>query len=640
MTYIKNLFDTNFLEYASYVIKERAIPDIEDGLKPVQRRILHSLLEVDDGKFHKVANIVGHCMKYHPHGDASIYSALVVLANKDLFIDKQGNFGNLLTGDEASAARYIECRILPLAKDILYNPELTEYVPSYDGRNREPVAFPSKLPVLLVMGAEGIAVGMSTKILPHNFNEVLDAVSEAIRGKSVRLYPDFPTGGYVDVSGYEDGNGKVLVRAKLDTKDRKKIVIRELPYGQTSESLITSIESAAKKNKIKIASIDDYTTDKVEIEIKLPRGVETDDVVDSLYAFTDCETSISVNFLVIKDGKPCQMSVSEVISHSALRLIDILTRELRLEDRKLRDKLHAKTLEQIFIEERIYKKIEQMKTHDSVINAVITGFEPFKNLIKRDVTVEDVERLLKIPIRRISLYDINKARNEMEEIRERLKEIKYHLAHIKEYAQNYIDGIKSKYSDNLNRNTEIISFEKVDIREAAQRNLKLRYDNDTGYLGHSVSTGDLLFDVSTYDRVLVIRKSGIYSVMNVPEKVFIDKGMFYCGLAEKESLSDTVFTVVYKNEKNNSLYIKRCRIEKYILDKSYDLVPDNCRVLFVYTGDKGAVRVNYTPKPRVKVLEESFDIEDYLVKGVKAAGVKLTGKQVRSCKLLSRVRKG
>ena len=262
-----------------------------------------------------------------------------------------------------------------------------------------------------------------------------------------------------------------------------------------------------------------------------------------------------------------------------------------------------------------------------------------KNLIKRDVTVEDVERLLKIPIRRISLYDINKARNEMEEIRERLKEIKYHLAHIKEYAQSYIDGIKSKYSDNLNRNTEIISFEKVDIREAAQRNLKLRYDNDTGYLGHSVSTGDLLFDVSTYDRVLVIRKSGIYSVMNVPEKVFIDKGMFYCGLAEKESLSDTVFTVVYKNEKNNSLYIKRCRIEKYILDKSYDLVPDNCRVLFVYTGDKGAVRVNYTPKPRVKVLEESFDIEDYLVKGVKAAGVKLTGKQVRSCKLVSRVRK-
>ena len=639
MTYIKNLFDVNFLEYASYVIKERAIPDIEDGLKPVQRRILHSLLEVDDGKFHKVANIVGHCMKYHPHGDASIYSALVVLANKDLFIDKQGNFGNLYTGDEASAARYIECRILPLAKDILHNPELTEYIPSYDGRNKEPVAFPSKLPILLVMGAEGIAVGMSTKILPHNFIEVLDAVSSSINGKSVKLYPDFPTGGYVDVSGYEDGNGKVLVRAKLDTKDRKKIVVRELPFGQTSESLITSIENAAKKNKIKIASINDFTTDKVEIEIKLPRGVETNDVVDALYAFTDCETSISVNFLVIKDGKPCQMSVSDVIGHSAAKLIDVLTKELKLEENKLKDKLHARTLEQIFIEERIYKKIEQMKTHDGVINAVIKGFVPFKKQIKREVTIEDVERLLKIPIRRISLYDINKAKKEMDEIRERLKEIKYHLAHIKDYAQSYIAGIKNKYTESLNRKTEIISFDKVDIREAAQRNLKLRYDKDSGYLGHAVTTGDALFDVSTYDRVLVIRNNGVYSFMNVPEKIFIDKGMFYCGLAEKETLSETVFTVVYKNEKNKAIYIKRCKIEKYILDKSYELVPEKCRVLFVYTGEKGAVKVNYTPKPRVKILEEAFDIEEYLVKGVKAAGVKLTSKQVKSCKLITRVRK-
>lgn len=639
MTYIKNLFDVNFLEYASYVIKERAIPDIEDGMKPVQRRILHSLLEVDDGKFHKVANIVGHCMKYHPHGDASIYSALVVLANKELFIDKQGNFGNLYTGDEASAARYIECRILPLAKDVLYNPELTEYVPSYDGRNKEPVAFPSKLPVLLVMGAEGIAVGMATKILPHNFNEVLDAVSAALKGKSTKLYPDFPSGGFIDVSGYSDGNGKVLVRAKLDTKDRKKIIIRELPFGQTSESLIASIENAAKKNKLKVASIDDFTTDKLEIEIKLPRGVETRDMVDALYAFTDCETSISVNFLVIKEGKPCQMSVSEVINHSALRLIDVLIKELKLEQQKLKDKLHAKTLEQIFIEERIYKEIELMKTSDSVINAVIKGFVPFKKQIKRDVTVEDVERLLKIPIRRISLYDINKAKREMDDIKMRLKEIKYHLAHINEYAQSYIDGIRSKYAVGINRNTQVVSFDKVDIREVAQRNLKLRYDGDTGYLGYSITTGNSLFDVSSYDRVLVIRKSGIYSVINVPEKVFIDKGMYYCGLAEKEELSGTVFTVVYKNESNNAVYIKRCKIEKYILDKAYDIVPDKCKILFVFTGEKGFVKVRYTPKPRVKVLEETFNIEDYLVKGVKAAGVKLTSKQVKGCKFISRTKK-
>ena len=639
MAYINKLFDVNFLEYASYVIKERAIPDIDDGLKPVQRRILHSLFEMDDGKFHKVANVVGHCMKYHPHGDASIYSALVVLANKEIFIDKQGNFGNLFTGDEASAARYIECRALPLAKDIFYNPELTEYIPSYDGRNREPVVFPAKMPVLLVIGTEGIAVGMSTKILPHNFIEVLDAVSGALNGKSTLLYPDFPTGGIADVSDYNDGNGKVLVRAKLDTKDPKRIIIRDLPFGQTSESLITSIENAARKNKIKIASIDDFTTDSVEIEIKLPRGVMTEDVLDAIYAFTDCEVSISVNFLVIKEGKPCQMSVSEMIAHSAVRLVEILTDELKLEDRKLRDKLHAKTLERIFIEERIYKKIEQMKTHDGVTNAVISGFEPFRKLIKREVTVDDVERLLKIPIRRISLYDINKAKKEVEEIEARLKEIKHHLAHIKEYALDYISGIRDKYCRDSQRKTVITSFEKADIREAALRNLKLRYDGETGYLGYGISTGDFLYDVSSYDRILVVRKSGIYSVINVPEKIFIDKGMHYCGLAEKEELSGMVFTVVFKNEENKAIYIKRCRIEKYIIDKTYSLVPDNCRILYVFTGDKGTVKLNYVPKPRVKILEEVFDIEDYLIKGVKAAGVKLTSKQVRSCKFVSKKRK-
>ena len=305
MAYAKTIFNNNFLEYASYVIKDRAIPDIEDGLKPVQRRILHSLFEVDDGKFHKVANIVGHCMKYHPHGDASIYSALVVLANKDLFIEKQGNFGNILTGDPASASRYIECRVLPLGKKVLYNPEITEYVDSYDGRNREPVAFRSKIPVVLIHGAEGIAVGMSTKILPHNYEEVLDAVKSCLNGKGFSLFPDFPTGGLIEVSEYDDGNGKVLVRAKLDTKDPKRIIIREIPFGTTTESLMNSIESAARRNKIKVSGITDYTTEKAEIEIKLARGAYTEEVVDSLYAFTDCEVSISVNLLVIKNGLPC-----------------------------------------------------------------------------------------------------------------------------------------------------------------------------------------------------------------------------------------------------------------------------------------------------------------------------------------------
>ncbi len=635
MAYVNNIFDVNFLEYASYVIKDRAIPDIADGLKPVQRRILHSLFEMDDGKFHKVANVVGHCMKYHPHGDASIYSALVVLAGKDLFIDKQGNFGNIFTGDEASAGRYIECRLLPLAKEVLLNPDITDYEDSYDGRNKEPVTYPAKIPVVLLLGAEGIAVGMSTKILPHNFAEVLDALSDALRGKSRTLYPDFPTGGIVDVSGYNDGNGKVLIRAKLDTKDPKKVVIRELPFGQTSESLIASIEAAVRKNKIKVASISDFTTDKVEIEIKLPRGVMTEDVVDALYAFTDCETSISVNLLVIKDRKPVQMTVSEVIGFYALQLVDVLTRELKLEEKNLRARLHAKTLEQIFIEERIYKKIEQMKTQESVIRAVITGFEPFLHLIKNEVTEEDVERLLKIPIRRISLYDINKAKKEMEEINARLKEIKYHLAHIKEYALSFVSKIKEKYGSSYPRNTQIASFEKVDIREAAIRNLKMRYDKDTGYLGYEVASGEALFEVSVYDRLLVIRKDGTYFVMNAPDKVFIDKGMLHCVIAEKEQMPDTVFTILYKSSESGALYIKRCRIEKYILDKSYSLVPDDAKLVYLTTREEGQVNLVYVPKPRVKIHEESFDISSYIVKGIKAGGVRLTTREVKSCKFVT-----
>ncbi len=633
MAYVNKLFNENFLEYASYVIKDRAIPNLDDGFKPVQRRILHSLFEMDDGKFHKVANVVGHCMKYHPHGDASIYSALVVLANKELFVDKQGNFGNIFTGDEASAARYIECRLLPLAKEVLYNPEITEYEDSYDGRNKEPRVFPAKIPIPLIMGTEGIAVGMATKILPHNFVEVLDAVAAALQGEQHLLFPDFPTGGLADVSEYEEGMGKVLVRAKLDTSDPKRIIIRDLPYGSTTDSLINSIESAAKKNKIKISSINDFTTENVEIEIKLARGVRTQETVDALYAFTDCETSISVNMLVIKDNQPVQMTVSSVIQHYAGRLKSVLEAELKLEQNQLRDKLHARTLEQIFIEERIYKRIEEMKTRESVVKAVIDGFKPFARKIKREVTEEDVERLLKIPIRRISLYDINKAKKEMEEIEKRLKEIAHHLRYLNQYAIDYISGVADQYRTQFVRKTEIISFEKVDAREAAQRNLKLKYDRDTGYLGYEVY-GNVLFDVSQYDRVLVIRKSGAYSVMDVPEKTFVDKGMLYCGLADKDTLKNTVFTVVYRNDKNGYPFIKRCKIEQFILNKGYSIIPDNCTPLKLTTEEDLDLDVSYKPKPRLRVLEEQFSIKDFLVKGVRASGVRLANKEVKSAKFV------
>ncbi len=636
MAYVDTLFNTNFLEYASYVIKDRAIPHLDDGLKPVQRRILHSLLEMDDGKFHKVANVVGHCMQYHPHGDASINSALVVLANKDLFIDKQGNFGNILTGDEASAPRYIECRATPLAKRMLYQPDITEYEPSYDGRRKEPVVFPAKFPVVLVLGAEGIAVGMSTRILSHNFIEVCEAVRKALRGEPFELVPDFPGGGYIDVSGYDDGQGKVLVRAKLDTSDPKRIVVRELPFGSTTESLINSVEAAARKNKVKIASISDFTAEHVEIEIKLARGVYTQEVVDSLYAFTECENSISVNLLVIKDGKPTSMTVTEVIQHHARRLVAVLNQELELERSQLLDRLHARTLERIFVEERLYKRIEEETTADAVTTTVIEGFEPYRKEIRRKVTGEDVDRLLKIPIRRISRYDIDRAKKEIAEIEKRLEEVKHHLANITEYAIDYLGDVVGDYRAEYPRRTEIGDFERVDVREAAVRSLSLRYDSSSGYLGYNLSSGKELFKVSPYDRVLVIRASGAYSVMTVPEKLFVDKGMLSCGLADKEVLSSKVFSIVYKDRKTNYPYLKRTKIEQFILDKGYQIVPPGTAVLALTTRDGVVANVKYRKKKNIRVLEEDFNVDDYLVKGVKALGVRLATREATSARFVAR----
>ncbi|MBN2037050.1 MAG: DNA topoisomerase IV subunit A [Chitinispirillaceae bacterium] len=634
MAFIKNLYDTNFIEYASYVIKDRAIPHIDDGLKPVQRRILHTLYEMDDGKFHKVANVVGQCMRFHPHGDASIGDALVTLANKELFIEEQGNFGNIFTGDPASAVRYIECRLSPLAKETLFNPDITEYDPSYDGRNKEPVVLPAKLPVLLAMGAEGIAVGMSTRVLPHNLIELLEAQIASLRDEQLLVFPDFLTGGLADVSEYNDGNGKVLVRAKLDTKDDKKIVIRELPFGSTTESLIASIEDAARKGKLKIGSISDFTAEKVEIEVHLARGVHTRDTVDALYAFTECEQAITVGMVVIKDSKPVVMTASEVVRHNANRLVEILRAELKLEEKQLKDKLHARTLEQIFIENRVYKRIEDKASAQGVTDAVRKGLAPFSDEIKREVTAEDIETLLRIPIRRISLYDINKAKREMQEIKSRLADIRKHLAGIIDYAVGVLEGVLEKYRDQFPRRTELVSFTKTDVREAAQRNLKLRYDRDTGYVGYEVN-GNVLFDVSPYDRVLIIRKSGAYSVCDAPDKMFVDKGMLYCGYADKETCAKVTFSVVYRDNETGFPYLKRCRIEQYILNKGYVIVPENSTPLRLTTEENAELLVEYKPLPRIRVLEETFKVEKYLVKGVKAGGVRLAAREVKSARFIS-----
>jgi topoisomerase-4 subunit A len=635
MAYVKKLFNENFLYYASYVIKDRAIPDLEDGLKPVQRRILHSLFEMDDGKFHKVANVVGSTMKYHPHGDQSIGSALVVLANKELFIDKQGNFGNIFTGDEASAARYIECKASVFAKEVFYNPKTTIYSDSYDGRNKEPELFPAKLPVILLLGTEGIAVGMSTKILPHNPVEVIKAEISCLLGKKFEVFPDFLTGGSIDLSDYRDGNGKVRARAKLDISDPKKIVIREIPFSSTTESLIASIEAASRSGQLKIASISDYTTEKVEIEIRLQRGVYTQEVIDALYAFTECEQSISCNCLVIQDRKPIVTTASEIIRHHSGRLLYLLRRELEIEKGELEDDIHARTLERIFIEERVYKKIETQRTQDSVIKAVREGLLPFSVEIGRAVVFDDIERLLKIPIRRISLYDIEKAREDMRRLESRLQEVERNLSNLVAYAVDCLKGLQKRIENDWPRRTVIESFSKIEAKEAARRDVALRYDEQSGYLGTTVSSGEKVLEVSSFDRILIMRHDGMYSVVPVPDKLFVDKGILWVARAIKEEISSTVITVVYRLKDTGIPCIKRTSIEGWILEKDYSLVPDGAELLLFSREMDFEFTLYYVPRPRNKKHSEMFKAKNYLVKGLKANGVRLSTRQAEKAELFS-----
>ena len=473
---------------------------------------------------------------------------------------------------------------------------------------------------------------MSTRILPHNAIEVLEAEIACLSGRKFELYPYFPTGGLVDVSDYRDGNGKVLVRAKLDTSDPKRILITELPFGATTESLINSIEAAAKSGRLKIQGISDFTTEKVEIEVKLARGVYAQETVDALYAFTECEQSVSVNLLVIKDGLPAVMTVTEVIKYHAKQLVKILTKELEIEKKELLDKLHLRTLERIFIEERIYKGIEKMKTAKGVEDAVIAGFKPFlKEVGPRGVSHDDVEHLLRIPIRRISLYDINKARDEMLQIQARIKEINGHLKNIIAYAVGYLNGISGKIKANEElgrgaRKTKVGAFDKIDVKEVVKRDVDLKYDRKSGYLGTGVS-GEKIAEVSPFDRVLTIRKNGMYTVADLPEKVFAGADAWWIGVADKEALSKTVFTIIYKDKQSGCPYIKRCVIEGWIMNKDYFLVPDDAVVLHIDTRPKFTFTVKYAPKPRLKVLAEDFRAQDYNVRGLKAGGLRLSSKE-------------
>ncbi|MCQ2576592.1 MAG: DNA topoisomerase IV subunit A, partial [Treponema sp.] len=570
-------------------------------------------------------------MAYHPHGDASIYTALVNLANKELFIDKQGNFGNMYTGDGASAPRYIECRLRPITKDILStNNRITQYVETYDSRDVEPVAFQAKLPLVLILGAEGIAVGMSTNILSHNIHEVIEAERKCLRGEKFQLFPDFPTGGLIDVSEYNDGLGKIVTRAKMDTSDDKKIVITELPYGSTTESLCDSVEKAAKNGKVKISSIQDYTSDKVNIEIKLQRGVYTKDVVDSLYAFTECEQSIYCNLLVIKDNMPVQMTCTQVIEHHAKQLTGILKRELELEKEDLMEKLHLRTLERIFVEERIYKKIETQKTEEGVLKAVKDGFKPFKAELIRPITDEDVDHLLRIPIRRISLYDMSKNKAEVTAINNRIKEINKLLKHLVEYAISWLDGIEAKLdAANLKRRTKITNINAVDVKTVTKRDMSLKYDEKSGNLGTDVSGGTEVMKVTPFDKILYVRKSGIFSVSETPKKLFVGPEMRYCGFADKESLSKVLFTIIYREPETQYVYVKRCKVAAYIMNRDYFFAPEGMEVLHIDTRKNFNFTLNYVPKPKMKVTTEKFKASDYEEKSLKAKGVRVVAKEVK-----------
>ena len=567
--------DRGFLDYASYVIRDRAIPNLADGLKPVQRRILWALHEKDDGRFIKVANVVGHTMQYHPHGDASIGDALVVLATKRYLIEGQGNFGNIFTGDPAAAPRYIECRLTELARTELFNDEITDFVPSYDGRNQEPIALPSKLPVTLMLGTEGIAVGLAARILPHNFPELLEAQIAILKKQPFKCLPDFATGGLMDARDYSDGRGSVKVRAKLKVKDEQTVTIKEIPPTTTTDSLIASIEDAVQKGKLKVKSINDFTSENVEIEIKCPAGVDAEKLVDALYAFTDCEVTIASRIVVIKDNRPVELTVSEILRENTGKLVDLLKRELQLQEQQLQDELHYRTLERIFIEERIYKLIEKSKTNEAVVAAVYDGFKPFKRQLVRDLTGPDVERLLQVRIRRISLFDINQHREEMEKVKADLAETRKNLKNLTKYVIGHLETLLEKYGPLYPRlTTKSARHEEVDVKAVAFKAFKVAYDRESGYVGYKVNGDEFKLECTKFDKVLLVFKDGTYKVTELPEKLFVGPELFFCGLPDRER----VFTCAYTNREAS--YLKRFTFGGTILDKAYLCIPEKSRILF------------------------------------------------------------
>jgi topoisomerase IV subunit A len=620
---LKDLVNENFLQYASYVIRDRAIPQLEDGLKPVQRRILHSLYEKDDGRFNKVANIVGHTMQYHPHGDASIEDALVNLANKSYLIEGQGNFGNIYTGDPSAASRYIECRLTELARDEIFNPKLTTYIPSYDGRNREPLILPSKLPLLLMLGSEGIAVGLSTRVLPHNFIELLKAQVAILQDKRFKLLPDFPQGGLMDASEYDRGNGKIKLRAKIEKRENSKLVIREIPFSTTTESLIASIEEAVRKRRIKIRSISDFTAAQVEIVVTLSPGEDPQKAIAALYHFTQCEVTIHSNIMVIKGERPVQMDVEEVIRFNTTQLVSLLKQELELRRNELQDDLHWKSLIQLFIENRIYKRIEECETYPAVQQAVLKALQPFRNQLTRDITMEDIEMLLSLQIKRISKFDLNKNQEDKLKIHRQLRETEEHLKTLTKYAVDYLQRLIDKYSKQFKRKTHLTTAEEIDVRELTANELAIAYDQERGFLGYQVKA-ESSFRCSPLDRLLLVWETGRYQMIPPPDKLFVDKNLIYFQIFDREE----IFTVVYTTSK--STFLKRFAFGGAIMNRDYNCAQENAKIRLLTDRPITEIRLKYRHVKGARSDEQSFSANDFPVRGPKTRGNQVTKRTVTS----------
>ena len=639
VTALSGMYQDWFLDYASYVILERAVPHLDDGLKPVHRRILHSMKRMDDGRYNKVANIIGHTMQFHPHGDASIGDALVQLGQKDLLIDTQGNWGNILTGDGAAAPRYIEARLSKFALEVLFNHKITEWKLSYDGRNKEPVTLPVKFPLLLAMGGEGIAVGLASKLLPHNFNELIDASIDYLMGKEFVLYPDFPTGGMIDISKYNDGQrgGSVKVRAKIEKVDKKELVITEIPFGKTTSSLIESIIKANDKGKIKIKKIDDNTSLNVEIVVQLVPGTSPDKTIDALYAFTDCEYSISPNTCVIIDNKPSFMGVSEILRHSADRTVQLLKTELEIRQSELHEEWHMSSLEKIFIEERIYRDIEESETWEGVIKAIDNGLDPFKKLLYREVTRDDIIHLTEIKIKRISKFDSKKADEHIKGIESELEEVKNHLLNIIPFAINYFKQIKKKYGKGRERKTEIRSFDTIEAAKVVANNARLYINYKEGFIGTGLKKDEFVCECSDIDDIIAIRKDGVYLITKVADKVFVGNDILYAQVFLKND-ERTIYNIVYQDGKDGPLFAKRCSLTGLTRDKEYNLTKGTHGSKIIYfsvnpNGEAEVIKVHHKPKARLKKLVFEFDFGQLAIKGKSSLGNILTKNAVHKIAL-------